>query len=150
MVYSIPTSYSELEGTTVRVSAKEQYGLRAMAELARQYGTGPVSLSTVSEAQGISLDYLEQIVPALRDERHVALAVHVQRAGLPARRHEQAQVVEDAGLDTDAAAGALLVVHDDIVRETLQQVVHSFLYSIAPLGAPTRKSRGPITPQSTS
>ena len=67
MVYSIPTSYSELEGTTVRVSAKEQYGLRAMAELARQYGTGPVSLSTVSEAQGISLDYLEQIVPALRD-----------------------------------------------------------------------------------
>jgi Rrf2 family protein len=51
----------------VKVSAKEQYGLRAMAELAKQYGAGPTSLSTVSEVQGISLDYLEQIVPALRD-----------------------------------------------------------------------------------
>ncbi|MBN1641880.1 MAG: Rrf2 family transcriptional regulator [Anaerolineae bacterium] len=51
----------------MRVSAREQYGLRVMAELAKQYGAGPISLSTVSEVQGISLDYLEQIVPALRD-----------------------------------------------------------------------------------
>ena len=50
----------------MKVSAKEQYGLRAMVELARQYGTGPVPLSEVAQAQDISLDYLEQVVPALR------------------------------------------------------------------------------------
>jgi Rrf2 family protein len=37
-----------------------------MAELAARYGEGPVSLGEVAEAQGISLDYLEQIVPDLR------------------------------------------------------------------------------------
>jgi Rrf2 family cysteine metabolism transcriptional repressor len=51
----------------VKVSAKEQYGLRAMAELAKQYGAGPVPLSDIAEAQGMSLDYLEQVIPALRD-----------------------------------------------------------------------------------
>lgn len=51
----------------MKVSAKEQYGLRAMAELAQQYGAGPVPLSDIAQAQGMSLDYLEQIVPALRD-----------------------------------------------------------------------------------
>jgi Rrf2 family cysteine metabolism transcriptional repressor len=51
----------------MKVSAKEQYGLRVMAELADRYGEGPVSLSEVAHAQGLSLDYLEQIVPALRD-----------------------------------------------------------------------------------
>jgi Rrf2 family transcriptional regulator, cysteine metabolism repressor len=51
----------------VKVSAKEQYGLRAMAELSRQYGAGPISLNEVAQAQDISLDYLEQVIPALRD-----------------------------------------------------------------------------------
>jgi Rrf2 family cysteine metabolism transcriptional repressor len=51
----------------VKVSAKEQYGLRAMAELARQYGAGPIPLSEVAQSQDISLDYLEQVVPTLRD-----------------------------------------------------------------------------------
>jgi Rrf2 family protein len=50
----------------MKVSAKEQYGLRAMAELARQYGSGPVPLSEVAQAQELSQDYLEQVIPALR------------------------------------------------------------------------------------
>jgi Rrf2 family protein len=50
----------------MKISAKEQYGLRAMAELAARYGQGPVPLSEVADAQGMSRDYLEQIVPALR------------------------------------------------------------------------------------
>lgn len=51
----------------MKISAKEQYGLRAMAELAARYGQGPVSLSEVADAQEISHDYLEQIVPDLRE-----------------------------------------------------------------------------------
>jgi Rrf2 family cysteine metabolism transcriptional repressor len=51
----------------MKISAKEQYGLRAMVELAGRYGEGPIPLSNVSEVQGISLDYLEQVVPSLRD-----------------------------------------------------------------------------------
>lgn len=51
----------------MRLSAKEQYGLRAMIELGRRHGGGPVSLSDVAEAQGVSLGYLEQIIPLLRE-----------------------------------------------------------------------------------
>lgn len=50
----------------MRFSAKEQYGLRAMAELAARYGEGPIALSEVAESQDISLDTLEQIVAPLR------------------------------------------------------------------------------------
>ena len=51
----------------MKVSAKEQHGLRAMAELAGRYGQGPVPLSEVADALVVSLDYLEQVVPAMRD-----------------------------------------------------------------------------------
>lgn len=51
----------------MKLSAREQYGLRAMIELGHRYGEGPVSLSDVARAQGISFPYLEQIVPLLKD-----------------------------------------------------------------------------------
>ena len=51
----------------MKISSKEQYGLRAMAELAARYGQGPVPLAEIAAAQGLSRDYLEQIVPALRE-----------------------------------------------------------------------------------
>ena len=51
----------------MKLSAREQYGLRAMIELAHRYGEGPVSLSDVAQAQGVSFPYLEQIMPLLKD-----------------------------------------------------------------------------------
>ena len=50
----------------MKISAKEQLGLRAIAELAVHYGAGPVPLSQVARAQDLSVAYLEQVVPALR------------------------------------------------------------------------------------
>jgi Rrf2 family cysteine metabolism transcriptional repressor len=50
----------------VRVSAKELYGLRAMAEFAQHFGEGPLSLAEVARAQAISQPYLEQIAIELR------------------------------------------------------------------------------------
>lgn len=51
---------------SVRVSAKELYGLRAMSEFARHFGQGPLSLAEVAKSQGISQAYLEQIAIDLR------------------------------------------------------------------------------------
>lgn len=50
----------------MKLSARERYGLRAMVEFARHYGSGPVTLGEVAAAQDISLSYLEQIVAPLR------------------------------------------------------------------------------------
>jgi Rrf2 family cysteine metabolism transcriptional repressor len=51
----------------MKVSAKEQHGLRAMAEFAARYGRGPVPLGEIADVLDVSLDYLEQVVPAMRD-----------------------------------------------------------------------------------
>ncbi|MCF7890660.1 Rrf2 family transcriptional regulator [Candidatus Bipolaricaulota bacterium] len=52
----------------MQISTKSRYGLRAMVELAINYGEGPVSLHEIAENQGISKKYLEQIVPHLKTE----------------------------------------------------------------------------------
>lgn len=49
----------------MHISAKEHYGLRAIIELARRDAAGPVSLKEIASAQGISLGYLEQVMPCL-------------------------------------------------------------------------------------
>ena len=50
----------------MKFSSRERTGLRAMVELARHFGLGPVPLSQVSTAQGLPLPYLERIAGSLR------------------------------------------------------------------------------------
>jgi Rrf2 family cysteine metabolism transcriptional repressor len=50
----------------MKLSAKERTALRAMAELARRYGQGPVALNEVATSEGLALPYLERIAMDLR------------------------------------------------------------------------------------
>jgi len=50
----------------MKLSAKERTALRAMAELSRSYGQGPVSLTEVAQKEGLRLPYLERIAIDLR------------------------------------------------------------------------------------
>jgi len=50
----------------LKLSTRAEYGLRAMFELARQFGQGPISLRSIAEEQDISENYLEQLIAALR------------------------------------------------------------------------------------
>jgi len=50
----------------MKLSARERIGLRAMVEFARGYGAGPISLTRVARAQGMSRPYLEQVAASLR------------------------------------------------------------------------------------
>ncbi len=50
----------------MKFSAKEEYGLRVMVELARHDGQGPVPLSHIAEIEQLPLSYLEQIMMLLR------------------------------------------------------------------------------------
>lgn len=49
----------------MRISTRGEYGLRALLELGMEPGTA-LSLRDIAARQQISLDYLEQIVPALK------------------------------------------------------------------------------------
>ena len=50
----------------MKLSSRGRYGLKAMVDLAIEYGSGPVSAAVLASKQGISLAYLEQLIAALR------------------------------------------------------------------------------------
>ncbi len=50
----------------MKLSTKGRYGVRAMFDLAQHNGQGPISLKSISERQGISEHYLEQLFSGLR------------------------------------------------------------------------------------
>lgn len=58
-----------IEGVVMRLSTRGKYGVKAMYELYRQAGRGPVPLKTIAENQGLSEHYLEQLVGPLRRAR---------------------------------------------------------------------------------
>lgn len=76
----------------MKVSAKSEYGVRAMVQLARAYGNGPVPLSQVAEREKISLDYLEQVMLALRNHGLVRSMRGVHGGYLLAKAPEQITV----------------------------------------------------------
>ena len=49
----------------MKLSTKGKYGVRALFEIAKHYGQGPLSIKEIAERQGISLSYLEQILHRL-------------------------------------------------------------------------------------
>jgi Rrf2 family cysteine metabolism transcriptional repressor len=46
----------------MKLSTKGKYGVRAVFEIARHYGKGPITIKEIVERQGISISYLEQIL----------------------------------------------------------------------------------------
>jgi len=50
----------------MKVNTKVRYGLRAMLQIAAEYGGEPVPISAIAESQEISGKYLEQVVGTLR------------------------------------------------------------------------------------
>lgn len=50
------------------ISTKGRYGLRAMFELAKAWGKGPLSIRQIAAQQALSEQYLEQIFPLLKSE----------------------------------------------------------------------------------
>jgi Rrf2 family cysteine metabolism transcriptional repressor len=49
----------------MKLSTKGKYGVRAVFEIARHCGKGPISIKEIAERQGISFSYLEQILHKL-------------------------------------------------------------------------------------
>ena len=52
----------------MRLSTKGRYAVTAMLDLAIRYDDGPVTLADISETQGISLSYLEQLFAKLKKD----------------------------------------------------------------------------------
>jgi Rrf2 family cysteine metabolism transcriptional repressor len=51
----------------MKVSARAEYGLRALIDLAQHYGQGPVQSHEIAARQGLPEPYLNQLMVALRN-----------------------------------------------------------------------------------
>ena len=50
----------------MKLSTKGRYGIKAMVDIALEYGSGRLSVNQLAEKQGISVAYLEQLIAALK------------------------------------------------------------------------------------
>jgi Rrf2 family protein len=50
----------------MKLSTRSRYGMRAVLELALEYGQGPLQIKTIAEREGISNKYLEQLISILK------------------------------------------------------------------------------------
>ena len=55
----------------MRLTTKGRYAVTAMLDLAIHYDDGPITLADISQRQGISLSYLEQLFAKLRRQQLV-------------------------------------------------------------------------------
>ncbi len=77
----------------LRLSTKGQYGVRAMYEIARAYPE-PVTIKRISEAQDLSISYLEQILNRLK---HRGLLHSIKGPGggyVLSRRPEEINIID--------------------------------------------------------
>jgi len=74
----------------MRLTTKGRFAVTAMADLAVRHGRGPVTLSSISERQKISLSYLEQLFGKLR-KHNIVIAVRGPGGGYYLAR-EAAQI----------------------------------------------------------
>ena len=76
----------------LKLSTKGRYGVKALFELAFQQGSGPISLKTIAERQGLSEHYLEQLVAPLRKSGLVTSVRGAQGGYVLSRPPEQITV----------------------------------------------------------
>ena len=67
----------------MRLTTKGRYAVTAMLDLALHAQHGPVSLADISERQGISLSYLEQLFAKLRRSSLVLSLIHISEPTRP-------------------------------------------------------------------
>ena len=125
----------------MRLTTKGRYAVTAMLDLALHAGGGPVALADISERQGISLSYLEQLFAKLRRKRLVT-SVRGPGGGYCLSRASAeigvAEVIDavDESVDATRCHGAEGCQQGDVCLThhlwcDLSKQIHSFLSSIS-------------------
>jgi Rrf2 family cysteine metabolism transcriptional repressor len=132
----------------VRLSTRGRYGLRAMLDMAIDQSDGPITLNSISERQGVSIGYLEQLMVPLKKEGLIRSVRGAQGGYLLARDPEDitvgdiiralegpiapvACVSEDYPEECDRAEGCVTRLVWAKVRDSIVEVLDSLtLYAL--------------------
>jgi len=132
----------------MRLTTKGRYAVTAMLDLALQSGARPMNLADISQRQGISLSYLEQLFAKLRRNELVA-SVRGPGGGYRLSRDSAdinvAQIVDAVNESVDATGcrgqadcqdGEMCLTH--VLWCDLSDQIHSFLSGISLASLVTR------------
>ncbi|MDZ7683890.1 MAG: Fe-S cluster assembly transcriptional regulator IscR [Gammaproteobacteria bacterium] len=124
----------------MKLTAKGRYAVTAMLDLAVHEGKGPISLADISERQGISLSYLEQLFAKLRRNELVS-SVRGPGGGYELSRGSNeifvAEIIDSVDENVDATRckgradcqqGDTCLTHE--LWADLSQQIHQFLSGI--------------------
>tara|TARA_R110002073_G_scaffold140976_4_gene292024 strand:+ start:2464 stop:3021 length:558 start_codon:yes stop_codon:yes gene_type:complete len=124
----------------MRLTAKGRYAVTAMLDLAVHEGKGPISLADISDRQGISLSYLEQLFAKLR-RRELVQSVRGPGGGYRLSRAANeifvAEIVDSVDENVDATkcagradcqGGETCLTHE--LWSDLSAQIHQFLNGI--------------------
>jgi Rrf2 family iron-sulfur cluster assembly transcriptional regulator len=138
-LHNLPNKF--LKEMVMRLTTKGRYAVTAMLDLALHDGKGPISLADISERQGISLSYLEQLFAKLRKSGLVK-SVRGPGGGYSLNRISSeiavAQVVDAVNESVDATgcqrkgncqSGEVCLTHH--LWEDLSNQIHNFLSDIS-------------------
>jgi Rrf2 family iron-sulfur cluster assembly transcriptional regulator len=130
-----------LRPQAMKLTTKGRYAVTAMLDLALHKEAGPVSLADISNRQGISLSYLEQLFARLR-QRELVKSVRGPGGGYrlahPIAEITIAQVVDAVSESLDATRcegkgncheGSVCLTHH--LWQDLSLQIHSFLNGIS-------------------
>ena len=126
----------------MKLSTRGRYGLRAMLDIAINQGDGPITLHSISERQGISVGYLEQLMVPLKKEGLIRSVRGAQGGYLLAREPDKitvgdiiralegpiapvACVSEDFPEECDRAEGCVTRLVWAKVRDSIAEVLDS-------------------------
>ena len=125
----------------MRLTTRGRYAVSAMLDLAIHRGAGPVSLADISDRQGISLSYLEQLFAKLRHQKLV-ISARGPGGGYRLSRDMQdinvAEIIDAVNESIDATSchgkgnchkGDLCLTHD--LWDDLSTQIHHFLHSVS-------------------
>jgi Rrf2 family cysteine metabolism transcriptional repressor len=78
----------------MKLSTKSRYGLRAVLEIAKTYGSGPAKRKAIATIQGISDSYLENILIVLKNNRIIETTRGVNGGYILSRPPKDISVLE--------------------------------------------------------
>lgn len=125
----------------MKLTTKGRYAVTAMLDLAVHLGSGPIALADISERQGISLSYLEQLFAKLRKQGLVESTRGPGGGYCLSKKPEEIAVAEvisavDESVDATRCGGsrnchgeARCLTHD--LWEQLSHEIRSFLSGVS-------------------
>lgn len=96
------------------ISTRGRYALRVMLDLAEHRGEGYIPMKSVAERQGISLKYIERIMPALSKNKLVE-GIHGKGGGYRLLRNAEDYTVGEILRLTEGSLAPVACLEDESV-----------------------------------